>query len=302
MRADHDRVDMLASLLSRAASLPLFGVATGCIAATVLIAVIDSLVTPLLGLSIFYLLPVLGAASRSPHLGAFLAIFTSTAWLAVDLFKHSSVYGTPLVPVANGLSRLLVLAIVVLLVNALRRDRAHEAELARVDSLTGLSNARSFYDAVESARRSHARTGHPVTLAYLDLDNFKSVNDNLGHTAGDQVLRRAGAALAAAVRDVDTVARLGGDEFAVLMPHTSQDEALTALARLHAELIQVLPKIPAREGEGTVLGEIAAVQVSIGAVTFPQPLATVDAMISEADSVMYQVKRTGKNQVLVASH
>jgi len=286
------RADLLARLLERSEGVPLLVFGAECLFATMLIALVDASVTPLLALSVFYLLPVLLAASRSCTLGVVFAVVTATTWCAVELFEDGTgVYGSATVPVANALSRLVVLGIVVVLVTGLRGARQREAELARRDAITGLPNARSFYDTVDDARRVQARTGRPVTLAYLDLDDFKSVNDELGHAAGDDLLRHVAGVLSASVREVDTVARLGGDEFVVLLPETSHEAAAALLTRLHERLTEGLP--PAAMSDGRSL---PAVKVSMGAVTFPRVPATVHAMISEADRVMYDVKRDGKNR------
>jgi diguanylate cyclase (GGDEF)-like protein len=283
--------DLLARLFARSERVPLLLFGAGCVLATTLIALVDAAVAPGLALSVFYLLPVLLAASRGFLLGILLAVVTATTWCTVELIDHSGGYGSVAVPVANALSRLVVLSIVVVLVTGLRGARQREAELARRDALTGLANARSFYDAVDDARRVQARTGRPLTLAYLDLDDFKAVNDELGHAAGDDLLRRVAEVLTASVREVDTVARLGGDEFVVLLPETSHDASEVLLARLHEALTEL--RFPATVGDG---GLPRPLTVSMGAVTFPRFVSTAHAMVSEADRVMYEVKRDGKNR------
>lgn len=127
------------------------------------------------------------------------------------------------------------------------------------------------------------RSGHPLTVAYIDVDDFKSINDAHGHRAGDDFLVRAAAAMTDDLRATDLVARLGGDEFAILLPETDVDEALSLLSRLHA----TLQATTAQWTSG----------FSIGAVTFAVPPRSADEAISAADHVMYDVKRDGKCSV-----
>ncbi|HWG94443.1 MAG TPA: GGDEF domain-containing protein, partial [Mycobacteriales bacterium] len=218
---------------------------------------------------------------------ALLAVASPVVWCALDVLRPAPVYQDLAVAAANAVMRAGVFLVVVALVTALRQDATREGALGRTDPLTGLANTRSFYELAEAARHAVARTGRPVTVAYLDLDDFKAVNDRLGHAAGDELLRRTAATVAGAVRATDTVARLGGDEFAVLMPGTGRDEAAAVLARVRAALDGV-------EGPAGPLGS------SIGAVTFATPPDGVDAMVAAADAAMYDAKRDGKGRTVWA--
>ncbi|MCC6747453.1 MAG: GGDEF domain-containing protein [Deltaproteobacteria bacterium] len=183
----------------------------------------------------------------------------------------------------NAVAHLLAFAVVVFLVVFLQRSRATERRLARTDPLTGLLNARAFYEIATAELGRQQRYPRPVTLAFVDLDNFKEVNDRYGHTVGDLALLEAANAMRAATRATDTVARLGGDEFALLLPETDVAGARRLLRRL-----------------GTGVAEAMAasswpVSCSIGAVTFDAPPDSVDAIITAADQLMYRVKAAGKN-------
>ena len=134
------------------------------------------------------------------------------------------------------------------------------------------------------------RHNHPLSLAYLDLDHFKEVNDRLGHAAGDDLLRLVATTLARLVRRVDSVARLGGDEFAVMLPETPPDAAAFVTQKIHSEL-------------GRTLSECGyPVTASIGVISCVSPPASREDLIRMADDLMYQVKRQNRNAVLCAVH
>jgi len=167
------------------------------------------------------------------------------------------------------------------LADALKREH----DLARIDDLTGIRNVHAFREAADAEVARSTRYGRPVTLAYIDADGFKGVNDRLGHGAGDRVLRVIAQTMAAKVRAVDVVARLGGDEFGVLLPETGPDAALAVLRKLHPALNESM----VREG--------VPVTFCIGAVTSIRPPKSVDELLQRADALMYEVKRAGKNGV-----
>jgi diguanylate cyclase (GGDEF)-like protein len=167
------------------------------------------------------------------------------------------------------------------LADALEREH----ELARTDGLTVIRNARAFREAAEAEVVRIARYERPLTLAYLDADGFKAVNDRFGHSVGDRVLRTIAQTLATHVRAVDVAARLGGDEFALLFPETGPDAALAALHKLRRALAE------------SMAGEGVDVTFCIGVVTTLRPVESVDGLLQHADAMMYEVKRFGKNGV-----
>jgi diguanylate cyclase (GGDEF)-like protein len=163
-----------------------------------------------------------------------------------------------------------------------------EWELSRVDPLTGALNRRAFMEVLSEASKHSRRHSRPLTLACVDLDGFKRINDVLGHSTGDSVLKVVARTMQCTLREVDSVARLGGDEFAVLLPETGGENVCLVLERLHNALTEAMA------------ASKWAVTFSIGAVTFRRPLASAADMISEADKVMYSAKAGGKNRVHVA--
>ncbi len=160
---------------------------------------------------------------------------------------------------------------------------------ALVDPLTGLHNRRALSSALDDAQQFRARAGGDVGLLFLDLDEFKAINDTFGHDAGDRVLIETGSRLVAATRDVDWVCRVGGDEFAVLCASVDGAEGLQELvARIRA-----LPPVRV-----VVQGEPLAVLGSIGAVLI-EPEEGLDQALRRADIAMYDHKRGDHASLLV---
>lgn len=175
-----------------------------------------------------------------------------------------------------------VLARQFLSVQASRRLLADVAEQALRDPLTGLGNRALFSDRLDHALRVRARTGNAVGLVILDFDDFKFINDTLGHAAGDELLKHAARRIADTVDTGDTVARLGGDEFAVII-----EGALTTPGATMQRIIQAFEK------PVTVDGRELSMRSSVGlAVAAPdQDDVTADALMREADLAMYAAKR-----------
>jgi diguanylate cyclase (GGDEF)-like protein len=165
-----------------------------------------------------------------------------------------------------------------------RMDR--EGRLARTDDVTHIANRRAFEEAADRELERARRQGRPVTLAYLDVDDFKRLNDRFGHAAGDEVLERVGAALSRGTRRIDTVARLGGDEFGLILPDTSEAAARALLERLRVSI-------------GAGAGKVGPVSLSIGAVTFESAPGSVPEMVARADAAMYAAKRAGKGWIRI---
>ena len=244
------------------------------------VAVGDIITGAEISFAAFYLLPVVLATSGTgAKTGIRTAVITALAWLAAEMIgRGSSAVDEVLVHVWNASVRFVVFALVVALLDALNTSVDHERTLSREDSLSGLPNSRAFYELAEHERKAMARAVAPLTIAYIDIDNFKAVNDTLGHSVGDVVLRSTARTLAATLRDADVAGRLGGDEFALLLPRTDAEAAATVLARIHEALSL------------EASGQRWPIGYSIGSVTFTAAPSSVDAMVSRSDELMYEVK------------
>ena len=259
------------------------GGASAIAAALVLLVFAASLRTgPGVELTLLYLAPIgLGAFYAGLGVGAALSLAA-----AIGAVGAAGLGGARLaMPVLawNAAQQLGVFLLLAAVLDAFKKRLLLEQLAARTDLLTATANRRAFEEAGTLELERARRHGRPLSLVYLDCDDFKAVNDRLGHVGGDGVLAAVGAALREAVRTSDTVARLGGDEFGVLLPEIDGPGAVALAARLRGRLREAL----AARGQG--------VTFSMGVVTFLAPPATVEEMIRRADDLMYQVKRAGKD-------
>jgi diguanylate cyclase (GGDEF)-like protein len=174
--------------------------------------------------------------------------------------------------------------VVAYLVAALRERLESERDLSRTDPLTGLANGNAFRERVTLEVARTRRWRRPLTLAYLDLDDFKDVNAEFGQAVGDEVLRTVGVALRSAIRSTDLAARIEGDRFTLLFPETDRPGARvvleSVLGRLHQDLIRAGWPVTA----------------SIGSVTTIEATST-ESLLRQADHVLYEVKKSGKAAV-----
>jgi diguanylate cyclase (GGDEF)-like protein len=249
-----------------------------------LVALLDFGTQSRLSFSLFYLIPAAACAwwgGFAP--GVLLSLAGAVAWHVVDEFEDPTV--PPTARLWNGLIRFCFLTLASNLVSKLHAGVLRERRLARTDPLTGAANGRTFYETAQAEASRAGRTLSPLTLAYFDLDNFKPLNDRLGHSAGDAALRFVVETTQLHLRNSDLLARLGGDEFALLLPETGAEGATDVLTRLQERLAPEM----ARKGWPVTL--------SIGAVTFLRPPPDVDLMIRRVDALMYAAKRKGRARI-----
>jgi diguanylate cyclase (GGDEF)-like protein len=187
--------------------------------------------------------------------------------------------------------RLATYSLVAALTAKVRSLLHREHERATRDELTGLGNRWHLLDSGELAVQRSRRYAHPVAIVYLDLDQFKQLNDREGHAAGDAALRATARALLGVARATDLVARLGGDEFAVLPPEVDRASARDAAMRMSAAV-------------DAALGATSpGVSASIGVAWFGDPAPPISQLLEAADSLMYESKchRRNTGGVRVAS-
>jgi diguanylate cyclase (GGDEF)-like protein len=235
-------------------------------------------------LSVFGLAPVFLVswfAGRSA--GLMIAFPSALLWFVADSLTPSA--GHPLVPVWNALVEFAFFVVGTVLVSALKQAFEQEKTLARTDPLTGVANSRSFFEIAERERQRARRYNHAMTIAYLDVDNFKAVNDRHGHFAGDSLLVDLVAVMQSVLRQTDVVARLGGDEFALLLPETGSAAAQVVSRKVQQQL------------DDFVKRESWPITFSIGVVTTLQPPDSFEVLLQRADDLMYEAKKSGKNQL-----
>ena len=256
------------------------------LAAVAGVAWLDHVTTHAISLSIFQLLPIaLATWYAPPPLGSLTGLIAVALWLYHALF-HAHVHEPTWVVFWNAAVRITFYLLFARLLGGLKSALRRERNVARIDGLTWILNVRGFHEACERLFQLAARHHRPTTLAFIDLDGFKRVNDVRGHAAGDRVLQDVAATLTAHVRATDVVGRLGGDEFAVFMPETGLSGARAAFAKIQQEL----RLMAAAEGH--------PVGFSIGVAVFPTAPPSLADAIRVADALMYRVKTSGKNNLL----
>jgi diguanylate cyclase (GGDEF)-like protein len=227
-----------------------------------------------LSLSIVYI----GGVAFMAWIGSFRVALLGAVAAAVAVTTDGFVNSVgPATAVSNAVTAFALLIATAAVVDRLRKALIRESNQARYDPLTGLPNRRACEErgALEVARLE--RLGDALSVAFLDFDGLKQVNDNRGHAAGDAALVHLATSSQKLLRPTDMLARIGGDEFVLLLPHTDYDEATTVIRRIQARLA---------EADG---GEPAS--VTVGLVTWRSAPPSVEQLFVEADALMYSAKR-----------
>ena len=250
-----------------------------------ILAVVDYLTGFELSFSLFYLIPVaLIAWYCGRQTGTFTAIVSAVIWQVVNL-EAGQEFSNHYIPIWNALTRLGFFIIVTYLLTELKKSFQYESRLARTDYLTGAANPRSFYETAGNEINRAKRYGNVFSLCYLDADNFKQINDTLGHHVGSELLVKVVKIIKENLRSSDVIARVGGDEFAILLPETNQRQARSAINKIREKLQEEMEK------------QNWLVTFSIGVLTCIETPGTVDDLIKNTDALMYEVKKNGKNSV-----
>jgi len=258
---------------------------SGGLTAVFLIFLLDCSTGHEISVSVIYLIPIgLLTWYLGRNAGIALSLISVLA-LTISELRSGYRYSHVLIHFWNSLVVSLFYFSFVIVLSRLRDSLEVERTFSRTDNLTGLLNLKGFAEAAEMEIERSRRYGHPFTLIFIDCDNFKIVNDNLGHQEGNALLRELGDALKNNLRVTDIVARFGGDEFLVLLPETGDRDALGIMNKLEAKLVE------------TARGDGWSLTFSMGLATFLEPLDSLDEMIKKADNLMYEVKAAGKNAV-----
>jgi diguanylate cyclase (GGDEF)-like protein len=236
-------------------------------------------------LGILYIIPVLLVTWTDGLTWGIVFALATTGFREATAWVQMSADTPMLWRVGSGLAYVAVLAVAMAGLQTLRRREAEMARLIIQDPLTNVLNARAFAERLGQELDRNRRYPRPLALVYMDLDNFKVINDTHGHQTGDAVLKLVADAMRTSVRQADVVGRLGGDEFAVIMPETDAQLADAAAKRLIAGLRNVFKGTP-------------NVTASIGVVSCTATEASTDDLLRRADQAMYDAKKSGKDRVV----
>jgi diguanylate cyclase (GGDEF)-like protein len=263
---------------------PIFWTVVG-IGSIGLLGMIDTLTGNEITFSLFYLAPIVVVTwAVHQRAGLLMSALSALTLLGAEI-AAGQIYSGPSVYVWNTLIRAVFYVIVTYLVAELHKARREEQLAARTDFVSGAANARYFHELLQMEINRIHRYPHPVTVVYIDIDNFKLVNDLFGHRIGDEVLRSIANELKTQLRRTDIVARVGGDEFALLLPSTHQPEAKVVISKVQTHLAEAMQQ------------KNWPVTFSMGAVTCVSPPHSPEQLINMADELMYQVKNSTKNDV-----
>jgi diguanylate cyclase (GGDEF)-like protein len=235
--------------------------------------------------SFFYLLPItIAVIMCGRKVALILSLLSAAVWLAADLYSGAH-YSQAFIPYWNGVTRLGYYIVHTFLLSYMLTLLKEQRQLAVKDHMTGVYNGRMFEEILNLEIENSERTGAPLTLCYLDIDNFKSINDKFGHSEGDKVLKAFCKIARDNIRSNDVLARVGGDEFVILFKETGLDKGQAVMERIrgslssHSESLKCSP------------------QLSVGIVSFTNPPPSVNAVMAEADKLMYEAKEQGKNRI-----
>lgn len=233
-----------------------------------------------LSFSLFYLIPIVIASwGLKGNYGISMSVASVIIWFYIQVVTTSNT--SLFVHIWNGVIRFGFFLLPALLMKSLERERFH----ARSDFLTGAFNHRHFHEMLQMEIDRAARYSLTFTVAFIDTDNFKTVNDTSGHIFGDNILRIIVDTMKKSLRKTDLIARVGGDEFSILLPETNEQEARTAISHMHQKL------------QDEMLAQKCSITFSIGVLTLHAPKLTTDQILNNVDKIMYMVKNNGKDNI-----
>ncbi len=277
------RLSRITDYLSQKSGMWIVG---GCILLVLVLGVMDYLSGYVRSISAFYLIPVLIATwyrgIAAGYLTTLIAVLATTVSgiLTPDLpEKYFTLYW-------NAIVKILFFTVVILILNAWRLERFY----SRTDYLTGINNRYNFSEILHTELERCRRFNHPLSLVYMDVDNFKFINDRYGHKTGDELLKLVSKILTDNFRTVDTIARLGGDEFVILMPETASVEVERKIKLIHTSMLKAMES------------NHWPVTFSFGIAVFLNSAFNPDEMLKMSDALMYRAKQSGKNCVVTETY
>ena len=246
---------------------------------------LDTVTSYDISVTVLYLLPiVLIAWYEGGVSAALLSIFSAITWATSDLVS-GHVYSHNSIRIWNAIMVLGMFLFVAYSIATVKKLFIKEHEHADTDNLTGVASIRFFYEQARIEISRSVEHKQPLTLAYIDIDNLRHVNDTLGHIAGDYVLHEVARIMRSTLRSTDIISRLGGAKFDVLMPETTDENATVIIHKVQERLMAAVKK------KGW------PVTFRTGVVTCDCPTYTIDELIATAEELMNAAREAGKNVV-----
>lgn len=251
----------------------------------ILIGTLDFITGTEFSVLILYVVPVfMGTWFVGTRTGLALSVCCCIAWALADKLLFRT-FSHAFIPYWNLTLYLGFLFATTFFSRLLKTSLEHERQIARFDFLTRAISRRHFLELADAEINRARRYTHPFTAVYIDIDNFKAVNDTFGHDVGDELLLHVVATIKDQIRTSDIIARLGGDEFIIFFPETGAEMAMAAIDKVRKVLLLAMGK------------NNWPVTFSFGMVTFATPPWSVDHMIKLTDDLMYAGKKSGKNTI-----
>jgi diguanylate cyclase (GGDEF)-like protein len=236
--------------------------------------------------AVIYLAAAIGYSRRLPRSGAYLdrALYIAAA---MNFLCHLTMSQSQhVLDSAFTAAHLLMVMSYVVVLGGTLLDNAklfdEVSQLAASDSLTGLANHRRLIEVLENEIQRSGRTGRSFSVLLFDLDGLKKINDKFGHLVGSAAIKRVGAVLKSRSRAIDTPARYGGDEFALVLPESSEEDAIQAATRICEQLAQD--------------GQAPALSISVGLSVYPHDGTSIEKLLGAADRALYRMKNRGPKQ------
>ena len=236
--------------------------------------------------AIFYFIPIIIATwYGGDKIGIFICFAITLIWFILKGKSITRLDSAAFIDYWNASVRLGLFLTINYLLSELKNALEREQKMARTDPTTGVPNKLLFNELANLEIKRARRYGHPFTLAYIDIDDFKNINFYGGNKIGNLLLKTMAQAIKNNLRETDIIARLGGDEFGVILPGIGYETAQSVIVRLQNHL------------QETMIENQWPATFSIGAITFINPPETVDEILEKADYLMYCIKNEGKNKL-----